>query len=919
MYKKHFWAFTIIWTILLVAVQQVANATHNRAGEIRLEQIGELTLRATIITYTKASSVDADRDSLTIMWGDGNSEVVGRVNGGGNGEIIGNDIKMNIYIAEHTYPGRATYTVSMMDPNRIGGIQNVNFPNSIVVPFYIESTYTFLNPQFQGFNNSVVLLNPPLDFACVGKRFIHNPNAYDPDGDSLSFELVVPMQTDGEPVPRYEFPNQVEPGPNNSISLDPVTGDFVWDAPQRAGEYNIAIRINEYRNGNLINYTIRDMQINVRDTCRTTPPIIEARDEVCVIAGDTISENVIATDPNMDPSVLISLSAAGGPFEQEISPARFDVNQGFQEHPVEGKFTWETHCNHISDQEYGVIFKAENNNFQTSGLVELKQFRIKVVGPPPENLRTEGGLDNILLRWDQPFACEVTENDYFVGFTIWRKTGVSELEIDSCGTNPEDFGFQAVGFGIVDQDDESYFFVDETVEQGQVYCYRITAEFARRTEVGNHPYNRVQSLPSNEACDQLGRDLPLILEVSVEETDVEDGQINVTWTRPDPADLDTLEFPGPYRYLLLRSPGLGTENFEPVPGADFTANTFAEANDTSFTDTGIDTENTGYTYTVAFFTGESAGEYGRSVNASSVYLQAASANRRNTLSWEDVTPWQNYNYRVFLSNREGDIIEELGQVEESGFVHENLENGQEYCYYVESEGTYGLLDITAPLFNKSQVLCAVPLDTIPPCPPFLEVDNICSRIDDVTDPADVDLQNYLSWTIPECEDGDPLESVETFLIFFAESTEDEFELVAEVGGDVLEYTHQPPFGVTGCYQIQAIDSTGNISELSNEVCKSNCPIYNLPNAFTPNGDGFNDLFVPFEPFLFVERVNFEVYNRWGQKVFETNDPELKWDGTNMNGSDLSEGTYHYRARVFFRTATDVETSQVLNGYITLIR
>jgi hypothetical protein len=170
---------------LVPCLVQFLYGTHNRAGEITYEQIGDLTIRVTITTYTKTSSVPADRDTLELFWGDGSSTMVGRSNG--NGDPQPNDIKINYYIAEHTYPGRATYTLSMMDPNRVAGISNVNPPNSDGVPFYIETTFTFLNPQFQGYNSSPVLLQPPLDFACVNKRYIHNPNAYDPDGDSLSY------------------------------------------------------------------------------------------------------------------------------------------------------------------------------------------------------------------------------------------------------------------------------------------------------------------------------------------------------------------------------------------------------------------------------------------------------------------------------------------------------------------------------------------------------------------------------------------------------------------------------------------------------------------------------------------------------------------------------------------------------------
>ena len=148
-------------------------ATHNRAGEITIRQTGDLTIEVTVTTYTKTSSTQADRDSVKVFWGDGSFEYVFRING--EGTPLANNRKLNYYVASHTYPGRATYTISMMDPNRNGGILNVNPPNSEGVPFYIEATYTFLNPQFQGYNNTARLLQPPIDFACVGERFIHNP------------------------------------------------------------------------------------------------------------------------------------------------------------------------------------------------------------------------------------------------------------------------------------------------------------------------------------------------------------------------------------------------------------------------------------------------------------------------------------------------------------------------------------------------------------------------------------------------------------------------------------------------------------------------------------------------------------------------------------------------------------------------
>ena len=62
-------------------------ATHNRAGEITYEQIGPLTFKVKVLTYTKESS-SADRPELEVFWGDGKSDSLPRINGGGNGVSI---------------------------------------------------------------------------------------------------------------------------------------------------------------------------------------------------------------------------------------------------------------------------------------------------------------------------------------------------------------------------------------------------------------------------------------------------------------------------------------------------------------------------------------------------------------------------------------------------------------------------------------------------------------------------------------------------------------------------------------------------------------------------------------------------------------------------------------------------------------
>jgi gliding motility-associated-like protein len=897
--------------IVILLGSQISWATHNRAGEFRIEQIGDLTLRVSVITYTKTSSIQADRDTLTFFWGDGTFERVKRSNG--NGQALDNDVKFNTYIAEHTYPGRATYTISMFDKNRVGNILNVNPPNSISIPFYVETTYTFLNPQFQGTNNSVILLQPPIDFACVGERFIHNPNAVDTvDNDSIAFELVIPLADSGLLVPKYSFPDQIVPGPFNRISLDPVTGDFVWDAPQAVGEYNIAIKVKEYRNGALISSVIRDMQILVVNCSDNRPPEIDVIDEICVVAGESLFLDVIVTDPNSNQ--LVKLSALGGPFILSKNPAILSSPSGYQSPPISAKFIWNTDCDHISDQYYSVIFKAVDNIFDTTGLATLKTLRIKVVGPAPEGVTTESNEETIQILWDKPYACDITSDDYFKGFSVWRKESSNQFEVDTCSPGLDGKGYQKIAFNLKDATGDKYFYEDLDVERGKTYCYRILGEFAN-TAASGLAFNRVESLPSMEMCIQLNRDVPLLTKISVDQTDIINGTMDIRWVKPLAQQLDTIQNPGPYRFVLMHDVGLDPQNFLPVPGADFLSPFFQGWADTTFLHSGLNTEESGHSYRVDFYTGNSNFPFGSSLPASSVYLSTVGTHESNLLSWEFNTPWDNFEFEVFRRNQSGQF-ESLGKVDSPLFEDTGLENGIEYCYQIKAIGTYGIEDIEDPLENLSQEACSIPMDDVPPCPPIIEVDNICDQANPGI-PAE-DIVNSILWSYPPI-DCNSFDDISAFNIYYAPSLGADFEFVSQISalGNKFQFDHQPEKGIAGCYVVTSVDEIGNESAFSNSICVENCPFYELPNAFTPNNDGHNDIFKPF-PYRFIDRIELKVFNRWGNLVFQTTDPDISWTGTNLAGQPLADGVYHYVCKVFESSELGNSDPSLLKGYIQLV-
>lgn len=90
-------------------------------------------------------------------------------------------------------------------------------------------------------------------------------------------------------------------------------------------------------------------------------------------------------------------------------------------------------------------------------------------------------------------------------------------------------------------------------------------------------------------------------------------------------------------------------------------------------------------------------------------------------------------------------------------------------------------------------------------------------------------------------------------------------------------------------------------------------IFFIPTAFSPNGDGINDELKVMGKG--IKAVNFDIYERWGQKVFGTTDYTIGWDGTFNGGQKCLPGVYAYRVFVEFLDGTS--TSQ--QGNVTLMR
>ncbi len=127
------------------------------------------------------------------------------------------------------------------------------------------------------------------------------------------------------------------------------------------------------------------------------------------------------------------------------------------------------------------------------------------------------------------------------------------------------------------------------------------------------------------------------------------------------------------------------------------------------------------------------------------------------------------------------------------------------------------------------------------------------------------------------------------------------ELLATVSSSITEYSDiinaQDQLSGDLCYQVEFVSNPdpidGKVNKtLSNLFCVNMLGQVFVPNAFTPNNDGQNDEFKPTFAIL-PARYTFIIYNRYGSKIFETNNVSEGWNGILSDGKKALEGAYIY--------------------------
>jgi gliding motility-associated-like protein len=466
-----------------------------------------------------------------------------------------------------------------------------------------------------------------------------------------------------------------------------------------------------------------------------------------------------------------------------------------------------------------------------------------------------------------------------VGYKIYRHQGPSGWNPAQCETGvPAYTGFVLIGTvnGLTNTT-----FTDNNGGAGLIpgvdYCYRVHTYFL----------DGAQSYASPEICSELLRDVPVITNVDITSTDAATGTLDVRWVNPlaNGTDFDTVIHPGPYVLKVRRTDNSYFMNASPVLCTTMVAPAFYQI-PTLFQDAGLNTQDNPYTYRIDFFAQNGTDSIGNSQSASSILLSATPSDNQVLLTWQDSTPWTNYEYAIFRFNTVTSLWDSIGLATGASYADTGLVNGVQYCYYVKSHGSYFNALLPPLLLNRSQERCATPIDLTPPCAPVLSIHSDCFI-----------ALNQLIWTNPNNMDCGT-DDVVSYNIWYTPTEGGTMSVIATVvvSSDTT-ITFSNLTSVAGCYAVTALDTFGNQSPYSNLVCVDNCPVYVLPNVFTPNGDGTNDNFIPF-PYQYIESIDIKIFDRWGVLVFETTDPAINWDGHDKTSGKLCvDGVYYYTCTV----------------------
>ncbi len=395
--KKLYSSFTLISILFFSAFSpKIANASHAMGGEITYEYISGNTYKVTFTFFRDCAGIPAP-NSVELQCFSASC-----------GSTVYNN---------YLYPQGSCIEVSPLCPSYIpqsscnGGAQagvqkcvyegNITLPmpcadwivgvseaarnptiNTIVSPGNTDLyVYATINNTNNYNNNSAVFSNISTPYFCVNQPSTYNLAAFDPDGDSLAFELISCLDAYNTPVTYinpYSSTYPVATTPANSFGFDPVTGQMFF-TPSTVQRGVFAVLVKEYRNNVLVGTTERDIQIVILN-CSNFPPILDGSGyanlsggdslsptSVSTCAGSTLSFQVTAIDSTQNNGLSLTTDIA-----LQIPDAVITLTGG---NPITASFTWSPT---VSDTGLHVFNVTVNDSACPISSIQIFNFSIYV-------------------------------------------------------------------------------------------------------------------------------------------------------------------------------------------------------------------------------------------------------------------------------------------------------------------------------------------------------------------------------------------------------------------------------------------------------------------------------------------------------------------------------------------------------------
>lgn len=865
-------------------------ASHIKAGEVIVGKNpnNSLNYNFEFIMYYDATNITTDPTQGGFI----NVTRIGVNMGDGSGlkfvdlsaieYYTGQNIAKGTYRTNHTYSGAGTYTVFFSESWRIDGIKNM--ASSGNTDLHIDARI-IINPFF-GANTSPRLTFPPLDLANKNKIYTHNPGAYDPDGDSLVFDLIPPKVRFNTDVNGYVSPADPRfggvstDGTDATFTINRKTGEIIWNTPGQEGFYNIAIRISEYRRGILLGYIVRDMQITVINS-QNNPPLVVSQDSVCLEAQKASIIDFTVSD--LDAVDRIIVGGYGSAFQESNKPQFLGLVNPVS-NPYSGQIAWTPSCDFVREQPYQILINAEDNVPPSTRLSNIKTILTKVRGPKPiwNNIEITSD-DNVRLTW-QPYNLDCMKPG--IKLRIYRAECDSIFNFDPCKiakTIPSNY--QLIGETNSDVSE----FVDNNnglpFKSSVKYFYTIVAFFPELARGVSFPADIRNIIFSNKSI--------LINAVDVLDQNI----IKVSWTNPDLAGTTPN-----YGFEIQRSTDnqTFTQVFQSIALTDLTQTEYID-NDN------VDVAQNQYYYRIIHYVNNDPLQTDTSSVASHMTLSYQPLISSVRLTWSGVSPYNIIKVKIFdlRANRYIDSVSNT-----NSYLIENLKSCDTTEYYITTVQRYCTSTSGVTYEANSYKIKVTPLTDKNIVFDLSLEKSYCDQVScDVEVPLPV--SDTLSW--PDLRKS-VCDNILGYNIYFKSILSNDFVKIGNTT-DTFFVSSQTITRV-GCYQVRLIIQNQNNeateSSTSNEICVNNdCYCFNMPNIITPNGDQINDLLLPLKYTRFVKALQFTIYNRWGIKVFESSDKEIRWDAKNVEA-----GVYFYVADIL-KYSLDGNEKDELKGYITV--